>query len=276
MLEAQAARVVLTGFAPAVASPVTEGLDQKLERRPVRQHRAAFTHRDVVRGVEAQRPEVAERPGQLASVRRSERVAVVLDQPEVVLLGEVDHRVEVEGVPERVRGDDRPRPRPDRRLELRHVEVVRLQLDVDEDRDEPVEQDRVERRREACGDGDHLVARAESPLAELLRRQRRDGEQVRGRARVAQAARAARRAPSRTRARSASRSGRSSARNRATRRRDAATRPHRRRGPRPAPASRPARIAGGRTRPRGTRPRARGSARARPQPHALTRDRRRA
>ena len=42
------------------------------------------------------------------------------------------------------------------------------------------------RRREARGDGDHLVARLQAPIAELLRRQRRDRQQVRRRARVAE------------------------------------------------------------------------------------------
>ena len=39
------------------------------------------------------------------------------------------------------------------------VEVVGAELDVDEHRHEPVLDDRVDRRREAGGDGDHLVAR---------------------------------------------------------------------------------------------------------------------
>ena len=84
--------------------------------------------------------------------------------------------------------------------------------------------DRVDGRREAGGDRDHLVARPQPALAELLRGQRRDGEQVRRRAGVAEK-RGVLPRPSRTRARTAWHSVLWSARSRATHRRDAAARP---------------------------------------------------
>ena len=48
--------------------------------------RAAFAHRDVVRGIEAEGGQIAERARLPAAVAGAERVAVVLDQPEVVPL----------------------------------------------------------------------------------------------------------------------------------------------------------------------------------------------
>ena len=50
------------------------------------QHRAALAHRDVVRGIEAHGREVAEGADVLPAVGRAQGVAVVLDQPEIVLL----------------------------------------------------------------------------------------------------------------------------------------------------------------------------------------------
>ena len=101
-LESLAARVVDTGLAIAVAAPVADAGDGFFERVVVGQDRAAFAHRHVVRRVEAQGRELTERPRLAAGVARARRVAVVLDQPQVVLLAEGGHGGEVERVAERM------------------------------------------------------------------------------------------------------------------------------------------------------------------------------
>jgi len=53
----------------------------------------------VVRGVEAEGGDVAEGPDGLAVVAGAERVAGVLDEPEIVLLGDRRDRLEVERMP---------------------------------------------------------------------------------------------------------------------------------------------------------------------------------
>ena len=58
---------------------------RRLSRPLLADDRAAFAHRDVVRRVEADGGEVAERADRLAVVRRADRVAAVLDQPQIVL-----------------------------------------------------------------------------------------------------------------------------------------------------------------------------------------------
>ena len=80
-------------------------------------------------------------------------------------------------LPMRSGQQDRPGPRPDRVLDLRHVGVVGVGLDVDEHRDEPGTHERRDVGREDDRRRDHLVPRLE---AEQL-----DGQVQRRRARVA-------------------------------------------------------------------------------------------
>ena len=101
------------------------------------------------------------------SVPRAERVAVVLDEEQVVLGGERGDRIEIERVAERVREHDRARPRADRLREPIDPHVVGAELDVDEHRHEPVEHDRVHGGGESGRDREHLVARAQPAIAEL-------------------------------------------------------------------------------------------------------------
>ena len=88
-------------------------------------------------------------PTVLAVVRRAERVAAVFDQPEIVLAREVGDRVQVERIAERVGDHDGARAVGQGRFELRHVDVIRRQFHVDEDRDAAVLNDRVDRGRES-------------------------------------------------------------------------------------------------------------------------------
>ena len=180
------AGVVFARLAPAVASPVAEGLDEDLQFGPVGDDAAALAHRDVMGGIEAERRQAAERARLLSVIERPECVAVVLDEPQAVLRSDTRDRFEVEGVPERVRDEDSPRARRDRLLERSDIDVVRLQLDVDEYRHQSIQDDRVQGRREARGYRDDLVAGLKPLRAELRRRQGSQCEQVRRGTGVAQ------------------------------------------------------------------------------------------
>src|SRR4051812_41838298 len=87
LLEAHATGVLLSGKAPAVATPVAEGIDDALEVVVGRVDRTALARGDVVRRIKAAGRDVSERaslagaPGDLARVLGAERVAVVLDHP---------------------------------------------------------------------------------------------------------------------------------------------------------------------------------------------------
>ena len=89
LAEAFAAGVVLASGAVAVAAPVAKAAGDAGQLVVVGEHRPALAHGDVVGGVEAEGAKVAEGTGVATVVTAAEGVAIVLDQPEVVLVAEV-------------------------------------------------------------------------------------------------------------------------------------------------------------------------------------------
>ena len=110
--------------------------------------------------------------------REPERVAVVLDHPQVVFLREVADDVQVEWHAERVRHHDRAGPRADRLAQPLGNRAVVPQVHVDEDRHQVVLQDRAQRRGKPGRHGHDFVARLEPPIAQLRRGERRQRHQV--------------------------------------------------------------------------------------------------
>ena len=98
------------------------------------EHRAALAHGDVVRGVEAQRADVAEGAAQFAVVGGAQRIAAVLDEPEIVFLCQRGDGIQIVGVAQRVREHDGLGPGRDRGFDLGRVDVVAAELHIDEHR----------------------------------------------------------------------------------------------------------------------------------------------
>ena len=88
-VEAALARVVLARIAIAVAPPVADRFHRRAPRRVAREHGAALAHGDVVRRIEAQRADVTERADMAAADRGAHGVAAVLDEKQLVLLGDL-------------------------------------------------------------------------------------------------------------------------------------------------------------------------------------------
>ena len=107
-LEAFAARIVFPGLAPAIAAPIAERLDQQLQVRLIRQHRPAFAEGDVMRRVETDGGNIAECTDMAPLPRRTQCVAAVLDQPQVVLPGKGSYCIQIEDVPQGMRDHDGP------------------------------------------------------------------------------------------------------------------------------------------------------------------------
>ena len=143
-----------------------------------------------MRRVKAYRGDVAEGAHLAALPRGAERVAGVLNQPQVVLLAEGRHRIHIEDIAQGVRNHHGLGIFAARRFELTHIHFVARQRDIEKDRHAAVLQDRVYRRGEARTHGDHLIARFDLPVAQLGRGQRAEGHQIRRRAGVHQARRA--------------------------------------------------------------------------------------
>ena len=167
--EAFVTGVVLAAGAPAVAAPVPEAFRQHLEFHvPDNVHRAALAHGEVMRRVETLRGQVAERARELAVVAAAERVAVVLNQPEVVPFAKFQGGGEVEGIAQRMghhhglglAGDVRG-------FELVGAAVERGRVVVDEHRHAALLEDRGDGGGETGGAGDDFVAGPQLAVAQL-------------------------------------------------------------------------------------------------------------
>ena len=87
--EALATSIVLARFAPAIATPVAKRIDQQLQGRFICKNGSAFSGRNVVCRIEAESGNVAERTDVTAPIGRSERIAAVFNQPEIMLASKV-------------------------------------------------------------------------------------------------------------------------------------------------------------------------------------------
>src|SRR6478735_4534059 len=130
--KALAASIVLARCAPAVAAPVAHRFNDALQSRLVGEHGPAFSHGDVMGGVEAQCSDVAEGADVLAVVCCAKRVATILDDPKVVLLRNSHDFAEVERVPQRMSDHDRVRLVADRGLDQVGLDVVSGDIDIHE------------------------------------------------------------------------------------------------------------------------------------------------
>ena len=128
----------------------------------VRRDDAALSRGHLLVRVEGEDRIDALRAEPAALVLRAERLAGVLDQDEVVLLGQRPERIELAGVAEDVHGDDALRPLGDRRLDCCRFEVHGPLVDVGEDGRRAFVDEAVRRGDERVRRRDHLVARSEA------------------------------------------------------------------------------------------------------------------
>ena len=118
-------------------------------------------------GIEGEGGEVAEGAGEAPVVPAAQRVAVVLDEPEMMLLRKPGECGQVEWVPHGVGYEDCAGSWPDGFSHLFHDHVVRGKLDVHKDGYETVLDDGGYRGGEACRRRDYLIAGPELPLPEF-------------------------------------------------------------------------------------------------------------
>src|SRR5271166_1001243 len=177
-VETLAAGVFFAGIAPAIAAPVAERLDKYLQIGLVGEHRSAFTHGDMVRGVEADSGNVAKRAYVASLPCGTKRIAAILDEPEVVFPGKCSDGIEVKDIPQGVGDHDCPGLFAAGSFELADIDLVGGQRDIHEDRYEAILNDRIDCSREARSDGNYFVARFEPAVAEFWRCECADGEEV--------------------------------------------------------------------------------------------------
>ena len=113
--------------------------------RIVGDEQSAFTAGQDLAGVEAVAADRAKRPDLAAAIGGTVRLARVLDDVESVATGDLEDLVHVARHALDVDGDDRPGPRSDLGLDLAGIEGVGPRVDVDEDRDPQLLEDRLPR-----------------------------------------------------------------------------------------------------------------------------------
>ena len=148
--------------AAAVGPLLLEDLRALDERLVVDEQRAALAAGDVLRLVEGERPEGADRPQRPAAVGGVDALRGVLDEQQVVRLRQRAEGVHVTGDPAVVDGDDRPRALRDGVGGALGVDVQRGGIDVDEDRRRAAQDERVGGRDERERRHDDLVAGADA------------------------------------------------------------------------------------------------------------------
>ena len=109
-------------------------------------------------GIKAHCGDVAECAHVTALPGGAERVAAVLNQPEIMFFGECRYRVEIEDVAQGVGDHDRPGLLAAGSFKLSYIDFVGRERHVDEDRNEPVLNDGIDGGRETCSDGDDFIA----------------------------------------------------------------------------------------------------------------------
>ena len=132
-----------------------------------------------MRGVERKGGQIAKSPGQPSLEARAQSVAVVLDQPQAVLLGQALDAGHIPRISQGVGQNDGPGARSDGLGDPFGQGVVAADVHVDEYRNQAVLHDGRNRGREGRRRGDDLVAGMQLARAQLGRSESRDRDQIR-------------------------------------------------------------------------------------------------
>ena len=181
--ESHLARVIHTPYAPAVASPVAERTHNLIQQRIIGVHSTTLTHRHVMRRIKTTRADMPPRTRFLRysvnRVLRAQRVAVVLNQPQVMLLAECLHSLQVKRITQRMRQHHSLHFRTICSLQLALVNIKRTRLHIHEHRHSTELNDRVYRRRKSRSHSNHLITAFDSTFTQFRRRQRIECQQIR-------------------------------------------------------------------------------------------------
>ncbi len=182
--ETLAAGVALTARAVAVAAPVPDGPRRPCQHLVIREHAATLTHRDVVRGVERTGRDVPEGTHHPALVGRSQGVAAVLHEPQVMLPDQSHDGNQIVRIAKRMRQEYGFGLRSYRLLEFSHVDIVRSNIHVNEHGNHAMLDYRVDGCWESSGHRNDFVTGLQPLVAEQRTGQGSKGHEVGGRTRV--------------------------------------------------------------------------------------------
>jgi len=171
LAEALAAGVVFPTCAVAVPAPVADGTGNAGKIIVIRGHAAPLAQGDVMGGVEGEGGEVAESAGKFISVGGAQGVAVIFDEPEIVLIDEIHDSGEAERDAHRVGHHDRFCFGSDGVSQPFGDSGIVAEVHIHKDGNQPILEDGVERRGKAAGRCDDLITGLEAAILELRRSQ---------------------------------------------------------------------------------------------------------
>jgi len=156
-----AAHIVTPGRADTVASPVTEGADNLVQKRVVRVDSAPLAHSHMVRRIEAGGSDVPHGSREFLhavdGVTASQGIAVVLHQPQVVFVTKCLHSTQIKGISQGVGNHDRLAFLRVSRFQLAHVDIVLGNRHIHKHRHRPILNHRRHRGWESGRHRDDLV-----------------------------------------------------------------------------------------------------------------------
>ena len=159
-----------------------------MQERVVGVDRTSLAHGHLVGGIETGCSDIPDGTGLVGlaveGVLSSEGVAVVLDEPEVVLVAELLDLGEVEGVAEGVRHEDELGLVAQGSLHLGDVDVAGAGLDIHEDGHRSVLEDGCHAGGEGRRDADDLIAALDLPVSQKRGGQGHECDEIRGRSGV--------------------------------------------------------------------------------------------
>lgn len=177
-IESLATGIVAAGGAVAVSSPVAEAFCDCFQFWVIGKDGAAFSHGDVMGGIEAQCADIPKGAHHLASVGGAQRVAAVFNQPEPVFFAQGRNLIQVIGIAQGVGQHDGLGLRRDGGLDQVGVDVVCAQMNVNEYRDGTKLNNGIDCRREAGSDADHFIPGQNSSFSQLGAGQGIEGNQI--------------------------------------------------------------------------------------------------
>ena len=162
-----AAGVVFSGRTVTVATPVPEALGDLAQFVVVRKDSPTFAHGDVMGRVKTEGSDVTKSAHQTPIVGGTQRIAAIFNQPQLILLANGLDHVQVVRVAQRMRQHDRLGFGADGRLQLRGIDVVGPQFDIDKNRAGAKLNDRVDRGGESSRHTDDFIPGFDGSIAQL-------------------------------------------------------------------------------------------------------------
>jgi len=132
----------------------------------------------VVRRIKADGGEVAKGPNGAPFVERSDGIATILNHPEIVFGRQLHDGIDVKRVAQGVRQHDGFSAIGDRGFQLSYIDVVSWKLNINEDRDKSVLNDRIDGCGKSSSYGDDFVSGREPSIAERRRREARKRREI--------------------------------------------------------------------------------------------------